>query len=184
MNVKKLVLSGVLIILLIGAFIFTNVTYLYMPYQYNKSEVVPLDWNEFKGPLILEICNDDFEGECVYSTNEADIKYIIDSLQDLEYITKSRGEFRELEYSTEDLTDVGMGYYFDNQYNVIIRQLKTTKDGYDLGYWLYSFDFYTFSDYVNGPGGSYYYYELPDDVREFVYRAEDVFIQHDEMFGE
>ena len=155
-----------------------------MPYQYSKSEVVPLDWTEFEGPLLLEICHDGFDGECVYSRDKEDIEFIIDSLRELEYVTKSRGEFRELEYSTEDLTDVGMGYYFDNQYNVIIRQLETTKDGYDLGYWVYSFDFYTFSDYVNGPGGSYYYYELPDEVREFVYKAGNDFTPHDELFGE
>jgi len=184
MNVKKYLLPSVLVILLIGAFIYTYISYLYMPYQYKKSEVVPLVWTEFKGPLILEICHDGFEGECVYSTYKDDIKFIIDSLRELEYVTKSRGEFRGLEYSSEDLTDVGWGYYLDNQYKIIIRQLDKTNGDYELGYWVYSFDFYTFSDYVNGPSGRYYYYKLPNDVREFVYEAEDDFIPYDEMFGE
>ena len=184
MSIKKVALPVTLLILFIGAFFYTSITYLYMPYQYKKSEVVPLDWNEFKGSLLLEICHDDWESECVYSTNEADIKFILDSLQDIDYVTKSRGEFKELEYSSEDLTDVGIGYYFDNQYNVIIRHLDKTSDGNELGYWIYSFDFYTFSNYVNGPGGSYYYYELPDEIREFVYNAEDDFIKYDEMFSD
>jgi hypothetical protein len=184
MDMKKFILPMIILLSLISGVLYMNHIYLYMPYAYQKSEIVPLTWTELKQPLVLEICHDGFEGECVYSTEKADIKFIIDSLQDVDYRTKSRGEFRDLDYSTVDLSDVGFGYYFDNQYTVVIRQLDQTKDEVELGYWVYSFDFYTFSNYVNGPGGNYYYYELPNTVREFVYQAEESFTPYHDMFGE
>lgn len=186
MDFKKLRFPGIMIVLLIGAVIYSNITYLYSPFDYKKSEVVPIDRTEFKNPILLEVCYDGWENECVYSTEKADVKYIIESLQDLDFVTKSREEFRELDYSDVDLSDVSMGYYFDNQYNVVIREYDKTIHGYELGSWIFSFDFYTFSKYVDGYGGTYYYFELPEDIREFLYNADENsnFVDHETMFND
>lgn len=184
MNLKKLRMLGIMTLLLIGTVIYSNITYLYSPFEYKKSEVVPIDRAKFKNPVLLEICYNGWESECVYSTEKDDVKFIIESLQDLDFVTKSREEFRELDYSNVDLSDVSMRYYYDNQYNVVIREYEKTNDGYELGSWIFSFDFYTFSKFVNAYGGTFYYFELPQGVREFVYNADENpdFIDHETMF--
>lgn len=159
---RKIIIGLFILVITIGSiFTFLKINYLYMPYEYKESEIFWYEWHELQTPLRLEICSDSFEGECIYSTDEEDIKFIIEAFLNLDYTSRSRKEFEELNFDSSINT-------YDNRYLVNIRQL-TKENEYGLtGPNLFTIDVYPEQPYIQAPGRTYYFFELPDDVREFI----------------
>ena len=163
MNKKIFIIIGIVVLVSVGIWriiVFKN-SYIYMPYEYEESEIFWLDWNELKTPMRLEICSDKIEDECIYSTDEEEIKFFIESYWGLEYTTRSRKEFENLNI---DFTSNSQS----NRYNVVLRVLDQDDEEEISGYILFYVDLYPGQDYAKG-NSFYYYYRVPEELKEFVF---------------
>lgn len=78
-----------LLLSMIGLLVLDRQKYLYSPFEFRYSKIVPFDRRDFEKPLRLEICylpSDDADFECYYTTNEKEIKYFLSLFHDLDYI--------------------------------------------------------------------------------------------------
>lgn len=163
---KKILISlSVIIVMLLGTFFYIKTNYLFMPYEYDKGDALYEEWYEYKGEIEMAICSQIFKEEnngerCYVTTNKEDIKFILEGLFGLENITRSREEYRELDLPEE------LGEYFVVE---ISRVDSRDEEGHrEDGRNLYVLFFYENQIYMNGYGGSYYYYEFPPEVKEFI----------------
>ena len=160
---KRYIIIGIFVIAIglgINKYIQMKNTYLYMPYEYKESEIFFPEYKKLVKPLRIEICHDSFENECIYNDDLEDLMFLIEELQKSTFLTRSRQEFEELEWTNEN-------YSYRDGYKILIRSLEDENSGPII------FNMTLFENEKYIKSHDYYYYEISDALRDFLLNNEE-----------
>lgn len=161
---KKLIIAGVIITVICAIILVLYIKqrldykndYLFMPENFKESEVFFPEYEKVTKPIQLEISNDGFRDNWIIIDDLDQVKFVIEELQKSSYVTRSRGEFEDLNLSYPSS--------MENTWDVVIR---TVDDEEGNGSIIFMFEFAEDYEYIYA-GTPYYFYTISDDLRNYV----------------
>lgn len=175
MKMKKNVIRlSVIIVAIIGGYLFISNYFLFMPWEYQKNDALYEDWFEYRGEIEMYLCSRGYETEesgryCAQITDREVIKDTLLEYMSVSNITHSRKEVEDADFPE----DWGETYIIEISRVISRNPDGSRKDGSNL---LISY-IHENTTLAKSYKGVYYYYNVTDELYDFVIDYDDENIQ-------
>ena len=158
---RILVFSIALMLVLVSAtYVIMKRTFLFMPWEYEKSDALYLDWYEYSGEIEMYIGFIGDESYAVTITDKETIKFVLEEYMKAENVSHSRPEVEGL-----DIPSI-----YDDHYIIEISQVFSRDEDGSRSDWsnLFIDNVYTNTRVSQSYKGTYYYYYISDELYDFL----------------
>jgi hypothetical protein len=159
---KILMIIGVVLIILTGVFIWMKNYFLFMPWEYHKSDALYLSWYEYHGEIEMYMGSYETEDGSYYVhiTDRQEIKNVLEMYMEVSNVTHSRKEIEQANFPD----DWGESYVIE-----ISRVDERDSEGIRIsGENLFVTYVYENTTLAKSYQGVYYYFNVTDDFHNFV----------------